>query len=411
VLEVADQAPDLEYIVVSRADGPLPECSLRLETVEDFLGGATELLVDDPPGATDIGSVTYTSGTTGPSKGVLFTWAQFFACTDGTIPFEDLRSGDVFYSTATMHHGSGRLPLLMMALCGGTLVARDRFSGSEFWDDVHTHGCTLGAFIGAMSHFVWNQPPSPADADNPMRLAVMFPVIPQHEAFQQRFGLKIRTVYSMTEIGPVLGSGWSPKDPASCGTAQPGYEVRIADENDYEIPNGQVGELIVRSEHPWILTSGYLGMPEATARAWRNGWFHTGDALRRDEVGNYFFVDRIKDAIRRRGENISSAEVEAHVNEHPDVLESAAVALPSEWGEDEIKIVISCRSDSDLTPEALIGFLAERMPRFMVPRYVEFVSQLPKTDATMRIRKFELREAGLTPTTWDREAAGINLDR
>jgi crotonobetaine/carnitine-CoA ligase len=240
-------------------------------------------------------------------------------------------------------------------------------------------------------------------------MALMFPVVADHREFEARFGLKIRTLYSMTETGPVTASGWSPDDATSCGRIQPGYQLRIVDEDDYEVPDGTVGELIVRADEPWVLSAGYLDMPEATAIAWRNGWFHTGDAMRRDAAGNFYFVDRIKDAIRRRGENISSFEVEAHVLAHPDVAECAAVAVPSEWGEDEVKIVVV--ATAGITPVALIEFLADRMPRFMIPRYVEFVEELPKTDATFRVRKVELRERGVNEATWDREAAGMKLSR
>jgi crotonobetaine/carnitine-CoA ligase len=192
-------------------------------------------------------------------------------------------------------------------------------------------------------------------------------------------------------------------------TGWPRYEAKIVDEHDLEVPTGTVGELVVRSADPWVLTRGYHGMPDVTAAAWRNGWFHTGDGFMVDEDGWFYFVDRIKDAIRRRGENISSFEVEAHVNEHPAVQESAAVGVPSELGEDEIKVAVVVRAGETLDPAALVEFLAPRMPRFMIPRYVEIVDALPKTDATMRTRKVELRERRVSPSTWDRERAGVRL--
>ena len=166
----------------------------------------------------------------------------------------------------------------------------------------------------------------------------------------------------------------------------------------------------MRAREPWVINRGYHGMPEATAAAWRNGWFHTGDAFTVDDDGNYYFVDRIKDAIRRRGENISSFEVEALVNQHPDVVESAALAVPSEYSEDEVKVCVVLSDGAAVTHEELIEFLVPRMPKFMVPRYVEFVDELPKTEGTLRTRKFELRDAALNDATWDREAAGIRVD-
>jgi crotonobetaine/carnitine-CoA ligase len=211
----------------------------------------------------------------------------------------------------------------------------------------------------------------------------------------------------MTEAGNVTSRPLVTDESPSCGKPRPGYEARIVDEHDYEVGVGEVGELMVRTEQPWWMNAGYWNMPEKTAEAWRNGWFHTGDGFRRDEEGNYYFVDRTKDALRRRGENVSSFEVEAIVNEHPDVAETAAIAADMELGEQEIKICVIRRQGADLTPEALIEFLIPRMPRFMVPRFVEFVDEFPRTEATMRVQKVKLRAEALNDRTWDREAAGI----
>jgi crotonobetaine/carnitine-CoA ligase len=171
------------------------------------------------------------------------------------------------------------------------------------------------------------------------------------------------------------------------------------------MPHGEVGELLVRTDEPWMLNAGYFEMPEATARAWRNGWFHTGDGFRRDAQGNFYFVDRLKDAMRRKGENISSLEVEGHVRAHPGVLEVAAIAAPSEFGpgEDEVKVLVVPRPGLKIDPAELLAFLEPTMPRFMLPRYVEMVADLPKTP-TARVRKVELREDCLTASTWDRVA-------
>jgi crotonobetaine/carnitine-CoA ligase len=238
----------------------------------------------------------------------------------------------------------------------------------------------------------------------------MLPVVPYYREFEERFGLKLATCYAMTETGPTFSSGWDITDPMSCGVVRDGYEVRIVDEHDYEVPVGEVGELIVRHRDPWTLCQGYFDMPERTAEAWGNGWFHTGDAFRVDEQGRYYFVDRIKDAIRRRGENISSFEVEALVNSHPGVLEAAALPVPSEWGEDEVKVCV-VRADPELTEERLVRDLIATMPRFMVPRYVELTDSLPKTEATQRVMKNLLREDPLNDRTWDREAAGLEVPR
>ncbi len=180
--------------------------------------------------------------------------------------------------------------------------------------------------------------------------------------------------------------------------------MRIVDDNDYEVPDGKVGEFTVRSSVPWTMSVGYLNNPEATAKAWRNGWFHTGDAFMRAPTGDYIFVDRIKDVIRRRGENISSYEVELEVMANPDIAECAAVAVKSELSEDEILLFAVKRPGAVITPADLCAELTSRMTRFMVPRYIEFLDALPKTEATARIVKADLRTRGLGPGTWDREA-------
>ena len=194
-------------------------------------------------------------------------------------------------------------------------------------------------------------------------------------------------------------------DRASTGKwCAPGFEARVVDEHDYEVAQGQIGELLVRSGEPWRMLAGYFGMPEKSAVAWRNGWFHTGDAFRCDDDGWYYFVDRLRDTIRRRGENISSFEVENLVAEHPDVSECAAIGVPAALGDDEVMVALIVRDRATFDPDALLAFLAPRMPKFMLPRYVEVVDDLPRTEASMRVRKHELRARGVTADTWDRDA-------
>jgi crotonobetaine/carnitine-CoA ligase len=200
---------------------------------------------------------------------------------------------------------------------------------------------------------------------------------------------------------PLTSGGWEVANSATCGRPRDGYECRIVDDLDRDVPAGAVGELVVRPTEPWTIMAGYWGMPEKTVEAWRNLWFHTGDAARSDAEGNYYFVDRIKDSIRRRGENISSLEVEHEVGRHPDVLEVAAVGVPSEWGEEEVKIVVVTKPGRTVTEAALATFLEPLLPRYMLPRYIELVDALPKTP-TEKVEKRTLRAAGVTATTWDR---------
>jgi crotonobetaine/carnitine-CoA ligase len=258
-------------------------------------------------------------------------------------------------------------------------------------------------------------PPKLDDSDNSLESILMGPLLANFDEFAERFGVRIATGYAMTEIGgPLASQGWDLPNAFSCGTIRtgyPDYELRVVDEHDEPVGLGEIGELIIRTGEPWNLNSGYFNMPEKTAEAWRNGWFHTGDGFKVDEEGNYYFVDRLKDAIRRRGENISSFEVEAYVMRHPAVAEVAAVAAPSEHMEDEVKVVVVRRPGEEVTAEELIEFLIPIMPRFMIPRYVEFIAELPKTDTTQRVRKMILREDVLNENTWDREAAGIELPK
>ncbi|MCU0976601.1 MAG: AMP-binding protein, partial [Steroidobacteraceae bacterium] len=228
--------------------------------------------------------------------------------------------------------------------------------------------------------------------------------------FHERFGADVYTIFNMTEISSPIVSAPNPAVRGTCGKVRPGVEVRLVDDNDCEVPAGAVGEMIIRTERPWAMNHGYYKNTDATARAWRNGWFHTGDAFRRDDEGNFFFVDRMKDAIRRRGENISSFEVEAEIVAFPAVREAAAVAVPSEFGEDEVMAVVAPAAGQQVDPVALIEFLRTRMAYFMIPRYIRVLAELPKTP-TAKVMKAELRSQGVTPDTWDREKAGIRIGR
>ncbi|RBM18814.1 ATP-dependent acyl-CoA ligase [Prauserella sp. PE36] len=405
--EIADQLETLETVVVSDGDGALPELPLRVVGRSAFLD---EAVAELPDGATDpqpwdISCVIWTSGTTGPSKGVMLPWAEMYL-------FNEVVTGvtgpdDVFYHFMPPFHIGGKLIFYATAELGASLLMRPVFSSSNFWRDVRTHGCTHVNIQGPMVRMLMNAPPTPDDADNPLRTMGCAPLPPDLDDFHRRFEVRgTNTYYGMTEIGlPFVSAGLELPNLESCGRLRDGYQVRIVDEHDYPVADGQVGELIVRADHPWTMNAGYLNMPRETAEAWRNGWFHTGDAFRADADGNYYFVDRYKDALRRRGENISSFEVESQVGAHPDVLEAAAVAVPSELGEDEVMVYVVRSPGSALSEATLSGWLTERMPKFMRPRYIEFVDSLPRTDATLRVKKAELRARGVTPDTWDREAA------
>jgi crotonobetaine/carnitine-CoA ligase len=405
---VAADLPHLRTVVVPDAEpgDDLPDLPFEVVDGPRFFQGATP--ADDLPGPLhhDIAALIYTSGTTGPSKGVLVPWAELneFA---RMPPAGMIEEDGGYYTVYPAFHVSGKAMLYLSARYGGHIAIRETFSLSEFWPDIRRFGIKAAGLVGPMAALLMLAPPSPDDADTPLEKVFMGPLIPQVEEFKERFGVVVGSGFGMTEVGVPLGTdGFNLANATSCGRVRPGYQVRIVDEHDEVLPVGSVGELVVRSDEPWCITPGYFHQPERTAEAWRNGWFHTGDGFRCDEDGNYYFVDRMKDAIRRRGENISSFEVESGVGQHPAVQECAAIAVPSELGEDEIKVLVVAMAGRDLDPGELLDFLEPRMPKFMLPRYVEVVASLPKTDATFRTRKVELRAAGLNDATWDREARG-----
>ena len=368
-----------------------------------------EPLQTDGPSHYDIATIVYTSGTTGPSKGVMMPWAQCHAMSTGCIPLDDLGPEDAWYVPFPLFHMSGKHALYAAALTGARYVMRAQFSTGSFWADVRRYRCTTGLLIGVTASFISAQPESPEDRTHPLRNVLLAPLLADIDTFKKRFGLRVATVFNMTEISSPIMSRFDLHG-RSCGRLRPGYEVRIVDDHDEEMPVGEAGEIIVRAHDPWVLNAGYFGMPEKTVEAWRNGWFHTGDLGRVDADGYYYYLDRKKDSLRRRGENISSMELEAVINDHPDVLECAVIGVPSEFGEDEVKVCLTVFGGNAFDPKSLIDFLLPRVPRFMLPRYVEVLEALPRTP-TEKVRKEVLRQAGITPGTWDRELAGVVLPR
>jgi crotonobetaine/carnitine-CoA ligase len=353
----------------------------------------------------DIACVTFTSGTTGPSKAVKIPWGQLNSINLGTFPFRDLSESDIVYCfTSHAHFGSKSIPYLA-AMIGGQVVIRSRFSLTSFWNDIARFGITTASLVGTMADILMQGSNGPPRRTS-LRNMFMAPLGPSYKKFAEHFNLRICTVYNSTELGVPLCSDWNPTDERTVGRLRrtyPSFEVRIVDEHDIEVPDGTPGECIVRPSEPWTLNAGYLNNPEATASAWRNGWFHTGDVLVRTVNGDYFFVDRVKDVIRRRGENISSFEVEADVKLNPDIAECAAIAVQARSNDDEILLFLSRRPGSFISAEEICSDLESRMARFMVPRYIEFIEDFPKTQATQRIIKAELRQRGIGPQTWDRE--------
>lgn len=339
----------------------------------------------------DIVAIMYTSGTTGPSKGVRVAHAQAFTYAQHAGESMQLAEGDVYFAPLPLFHIAGQWALVYACFqVGATAIVRRRFSAGEFWSTVRESGAKVSFLLGAMANFLARQEPKPNDIDNPMERMLVVPLINDVDDFRRRFGVRVCTCYGSTEVNVPLISNYEVTEPGIAGRPVSGFDIRIVDEHDGDVPVGGVGELVVRSSEPWILATEYHRNPEASLRLFRNLWLHTGDAFRKDANENYFFVDRIKDYIRRRGENISSFEVEREVNAHPAVLECAAVAVKSASTEDDLKVVVVLKQGATLEPEALREFLRPRLPRFMVPDVVEVIAELPKTP-TGKIQKHLLR--------------------
>jgi crotonobetaine/carnitine-CoA ligase len=348
-------------------------------------------------------SIIYTSGTTGRSKGVLSSYMHSYSAMSPET-WTCTRAGDRHLLHMPIFHIGGSF-VASSCLCSGSSIAVvSAFKTDTFWQAVREMEVTVVFLLGAMATFLLKSPPKPDDRDHPLRMVFIVPLGQSGPAFQERFGVDVYTLFNMTEISTPLLSDVNPVKPNTCGRPRPGVEVRLVDGNDCEVPSGAVGQLVIRTAAPWAMNHGYDNNPQATIDAWRNGWFHTGDAFIRDEDGDFFFVDRLKDTIRRRGENISSYEIEIELLAHADVREAAAVPVPSEFTEDEVLIVVAPVEGRSIEPARIIDFLRARVPNYMVPRYIRVVDELPKTP-TAKVQKHVLREQGVTADTWDREVA------
>jgi crotonobetaine/carnitine-CoA ligase len=355
-----------------------------------------------------------TSGTTGPSKASINSNLQFYLTGSWATVENGLDENDVFLIDLPLFHQSG---LCMAACC---LAARTQIAVravpamSRYWEVARETGATVSFLMSSMVTFLLARPESPSDRDHSIKLMLAAPVPPDPAAFMARFGIEeIVTAYGSSEVPALtVRLAGTPLVTGACGKPRgAGFELRLVDEHDIEVPEGEPGQLIVRSSVPWSLTGGYFNDPETTAHAWRNGWFHTGDILRVDADGNYYLVDRLKDAVRRRGENISSYEVERELLAYPCVADVACVAVPSSLEvEDEVKVWLVLKPGESIDFRDLVAFLSDRMPHYMVPRYYEIVDDLPMS-ASMKVQKHLLRERANGPSTWDMEANGLRVTR
>ena len=408
--EIATAVPTLRAVVTiddaAVAGDALPRHRFADLVATPGAPPAVEVSVFDPA------VVLFTSGTTGPSKGALRSHRANTVLAETGIDLMGYGRGEVLFNFFPLYHANARYNTVLIAfIVDGTAVLHDRFSVSTFWETCRRERVTAFNYMGAVLMMLQKQPEHPDDADNPVRRAFGAPApVEIFEDFQDRFGVQLVEVYGSTELGIATMNTVEEFRLGSCGRAAPSYEIEIHDEHDERCAPGVTGEIVARSRQPYAMFSEYVGMPAATVAAFTNQWFHTGDRGRMDDDGYVYYVDRMKDCIRRRGENISSWEVERTISTDPRVAEVAIVGVPSELSEEEVLAVVVLRPGAALTPAELLDHCQEHLPHFAVPRYVRFLGELPKTPS-QRIEKYKLRADGVTADTWDRTAAGYTVRR
>jgi len=401
-LAVKDQVPGVRLMVIR---GSAAATGSNAVTVEEWLKDARGRPPIDPGAAAPADNILYTSGTTGPPKGVInrgINPANIVKLWEPT----GVRAGETVYTSLPLFHGNALgVTALGAIVLDYKLAIAERFSASRHWDDCRKYDAVEFNTLGAMIPILLKQPERPDDHDNPVRV-VLSAACPAYawRPFEERFKLQIIEWFGMVDSPGFLLNATGKV--GSMGKPLPGFEFRVVDDEDHELPAGNVGELVFRS--PAGRTSAfYYGQEETTTEAWRSGWFHSGDLAWMDQEGDFYYAGRKKASMRRRGENISAWEIESVVNQHPKVLESAAHAVPSELGEDEIKLVVVLKPGQTATPEEILDFCQGKMASYAIPRYVEFRESLPKT-GTHRIEYSILKAEGITGA-WDAEAAGYRI--
>ncbi len=414
VERIAADVPTLEHVVLHSTGDDVPVLDLPAHVTQHSLAGIRS---DAPIPTPDINSlststVLYTSGTTGPSKGVVLSHSANLYLARHTAHLMDYGQDDVLYTAFPLFHINAKYTSTLAALeVGARLVMHDRFSASGFWDTCREHGVTAFNYQGALLLMLFKQPERPDDREHPVTKAFGAPCpVDLWEPFEERFGVTLTEVYGMTEIAIATENPPAHRRIGAAGRACAQFYLQVVDEHDQALPARTAGEIVVRPKLPGVMIDRYFDMPEATVEAFRNLWFHTGDRGYLDEDGYLWFVDRLKDCIRRRGENISSFEVEKTLNGHPAIAESAAYGVSSELSEDEVMVAIVLQPGAELDPVELLDWSQERLAHFAVPRYLRFVDELPKTPS-QRIQKFKLRDDGITPDTWDRDTVGYKVRR
>lgn len=406
--ETIDLDPAFVVCVGDSSSKPFGDRAHQIPFDELLALGRSSSEVLDEPAPGDTATIMYTSGTTGPSKGVMVPHRYYTSKVLHAQKTMGLQAGEVSYCVQPLFHMDARAYVAVAPHVRATHAVGHRFSVTRFWDEVRDHGAAVFGTIGTMVWLLYKQPPKPDDSDQPARLA-MCSSTPGDimRDFERRFGLEISEGYGMTECLLIAGAPPGESLPGRVGRPIPELDVRLVDDADVPVDVGAIGELVYRPKGSFEMMQGYWRKPNATVEAWRNLWFHSGDLLREHADGYLEYVGRKKDAIRRRGENVSAWEVEQAVAAHPSVLEVAAIGVPSEVGEEDVAVLVVAKPDSQLDAQELVKFVSSDLPRFAVPRYVELVDNLPKTPSE-RIDKGTARERGITDAAWD---ANIALGR
>ncbi len=407
---VADELPLLEHVFLWSSDapnGPNPKVNFEpfavLDDAPDTDPGVEVTWVDDA-------RVMFTSGTTGRSKGVIKQHASDYFSGRTYNEVCGVTEDDIFYTCLPLFHSNAQMLSCYPAMIAGARIQiSTRYSSTNFWREVTECGATILNTVSAMNYFLWNTPPGEYDRAHKVTRIMAMPAPKDiYYEFKERFGIRWHEGYGLTETGMVTYVPPGIEKPGSCGMASPGFEVSVVEPGtDRPVPSGTSGEIVVDMKLPNIVMRAYAGMPEKTAEDFKNLKLHTGDLGQMDDDGYLYFMDRVKDYIRRRGENVSSMEVELIVASHPGVLEAAAVGVAADEGassEQEILICVVPR-ENPLDPHELLTYCVDKMPYFAVPRYVRFMEHLPKTP-TERVRKVELRDMGLGDDVYDRAVSG-----
>ncbi len=413
IVEISGQLPELSHLVV-RGDAPATPASpaMSIRSLRDITP-ASAPREPVPVAPSDLSMLIYTSGTTGPSKGCMISHNYICNVAANTAAMRD-PSFTLWTPLPLFHLNAAGTSVLATAVNRTTLSIAQRFSLSGFWSEIKRSGAQQVSILGTMITLIAAMPDTPemAECHGQIKHAGGAPWTPELiETWKRRFGVQKagNSVFGLTEASFVTSNPTGLAAPlGASGRRNDDFDVRIVDDNDNELPDGHAGEIIVRPRKPHVMFEGYWRRPEASMAVLRNLWFHTGDIGRFDEDGWFWFVDRKKDYLRRRGENISSYELESTFRKHPDVADVAVHAVPSALTEDDIKVTAVLTEDAQVTEEQLCRWSLDRLPYFAVPRYIEFRSTLPR-NATGKVLKVQLRDEGVTATTWDIETSDIQV--